>query len=207
MDTSLLVRGLIIGFSIAAPVGPIGVLCINRTLVQGRPAGLLSGLGAASADAMYGLVAAFGLTAISAFLLDQQDWLKMGGGLFLLFLGLRTLTARTQNTPEQISPKNRGLLAAYGSTFLLTLANPATILSFVAIYAGLGLAGANGDYRQASTLVLGVFVGSAIWWLLLSAGVSLFRSKLNLRRLRWVNRLSGLIIGGFGLLVLLSLVT
>ena len=122
-------------------------------------------------DAMYGLVAAFGLTAISAFLLDQQDWLKTGGGLFLLFLGLRTLTARTRTTPEQISPKNRGLLAAYGSTFLLTLANPATILSFMAIYAGLGLAGANGDYRQAGTLVLGVFVGSAIWWLLLSAGV------------------------------------
>jgi threonine/homoserine/homoserine lactone efflux protein len=205
MELNFLVKGLIIGFSIAAPVGPIGVLCIRRTLAYGRPLGFLSGLGAATADAMYGLVAALGLTLISAYLLDQQFWLKLVGGTFLLYLGLKTL--RTGTTSTVVPVTGRSLLNAYSSTLFLTLTNPATILSFMAIYAGLGLADTQRNNGDAGSLVLGVFTGSAIWWLLLSGGVSLFRGRFTVGGLRWVNRLAGLILCAFGLLVWLSFVT
>ena len=203
MDDYLFIKGLIIGFSIAAPVGPIGVLCIRRTLTGGRLAGLLSGLGAATADAVYGSIAGFGLTVIAGFLMRQQSWLSLVGGLFLCYLGLKTLLAAPAESPA--SAKNEGLMASYASTFLLTLTNPATILSFTAIFAGLGLANAAGSYASATILVLGVFAGSALWWLVLSGGVSLFRTRFTPGRLRWVNRLSGIIISGFGLLILLRL--
>lgn len=203
MDTSLLLRGLLIGFSIAAPVGPIGALCIRRTLANGRAAGLVSGLGAASADAIYGCIAGFGLTFISSLLISQQLWLKLIGGAFLCYLGVRTLLARPAE--QAASAAGAGLLGAYASTFVLTLTNPTTILSFLAVFAGLGLASAAGDYGQAALLVLGVFVGSALWWLLLSGGVSLLRARLNAQALVWVNRASGLIILGFGIAALASL--
>ena len=202
MDVSLLLRGLIIGFSIAAPVGPIGVLCIRRTLANGRAAGLVSGLGAATADALYGCIAGFGLTFISSLLIDQQGWLKLIGGLFLCYLGIRTLLS--QPSERAAVAGGRGLAGAYVSTFFLTLTNPTTILSFVAVFAGLGLASMGGDYASALVLVLGVFCGSALWWLLLSGGVATFRSRFDTRALRWVNRLSGVVIGAFGLVALLS---
>jgi threonine/homoserine/homoserine lactone efflux protein len=203
MDITFLLRGLVIGFSIAAPVGPIGVLCIRRTLAEGRASGLVSGLGAASADALYGCIAAFGLAFISNFLVSQQIWLRIIGGIFLCWLGLKTLLSKPA---EQVSlVKGNGLAAAYASTFFLTLTNPMTILSFAAIFAGLGLAGTGGNYLSAGVLVLGVFTGSALWWLVLSSSVGLFRAKFNPDRLRWVNRISGAIIIGFGLLALLSI--
>ena len=202
MDIGFLFRGLVIGFSIAAPVGPIGVLCIRRTLTEGRASGLVSGLGAATADAVYGSIAGFGLTLISGFLVDQQTWLRLIGGAFLCSLGIRTLLA----TPaEGAAPvKGNGLVGAYASTLFLTLTNPLTILSFAAIFAGLGLASTSGNYIAAATLVLGVFLGSAAWWLLLSGGVSLLRSRFDARAMRWVNRISGGIITIFGVLALLS---
>jgi threonine/homoserine/homoserine lactone efflux protein len=203
MDTNLLLKGLLIGFSIAAPVGPIGVLCIRRTLAQGRAAGLVSGLGAASADAVYGCVAGFGLTFISGLLISQQSWLKLVGGAFLCYLGIRTLLA--QPAERAAAAGGMGLAGAYTSTFFLTLTNPTTILSFVAVFAGLGLASMGGDYAAAAVLVLGVFAGSALWWLLLSGGVGLFRARFDTRAMRWVNRISGGVITAFGLLALVSL--
>lgn len=191
-----------IGFSIAAPVGPIGVLCIRRTLAEGWANGLVSGLGAASADAIYGSIAGFGLAFISNFLVSQQVWLRLVGGVFLCYLGLKTLLARPA---EQASTgKGKGLLAAYASTFFLTLTNPITIISFAAIFAGLGLAAARGNYGSAGVLVLGVFLGSAAWWLLLSSGVGILRARFNPDLLRWVNRISGAIIIAFGIIALLS---
>lgn len=202
MDFSFLLRGLLIGFSIAAPVGPIGVLCIHRTLADGRVSGLVSGLGAATADAIYGSIAGFGLAFISNFLVSQQVWLRLIGGAFLCYLGIKTMLAKPS---EQVAvTRGTGLLGAYGSTFLLTLTNPLTILSFVAIFAGLGLAGTGGHYASAGILVLGVFMGSALWWFLLSAGVGFFREKFNARGLQWVNWISGVIILGFGLYAILS---
>jgi threonine/homoserine/homoserine lactone efflux protein len=204
MDTSLFFRGLVIGFSIAAPVGPIGVLCIRRTLSDGRASGLVSGLGAATADAFYGCVAGFGLTFVSNFLVGQKMWLSLFGGLFLLYLGIKTLLSKPAEKEANI--QQNGLLGSYFSTLVLTLTNPMTILSFAAIFAALGLVNTGGSYVLALILVLGVFLGSAMWWLLLSGGVGLFRDKFNAQGLLWVNRISGVIITIFGVVALGNLI-
>ena len=203
MDIRFLLRGLVIGFSIAAPVGPIGVLCIRRTLAKGRVSGLVSGLGAATADAIYGCIAGFGLTFIASILISQQGWFRLIGGAFLCYLGLKTFLTRPAE--QAASAEGNGLVGAYASTFFLTLTNPMTILSFAAIFAGLGVVSASRNYASAGMLVLGVFIGSALWWLILSGGVSVFRARFNPHGLRWVNRISGVIITGFGLLALLGL--
>jgi threonine/homoserine/homoserine lactone efflux protein len=202
MDIRFLLRGLIIGFSIAAPVGPIGVLCIRRTLAEGRASGLVSGLGAATADAIYGCIAGCGLTFISGVLIRQQAGLRLVGGAFLLYLGLKTFLASPAE--QAASAEGKGLVGAYASTCFLTLANPLTILSFAAVFAGLGVGSASGHYVSAGILVSGVFIGSALWWLILSGGVGMFRTAFTPHRLRWVNRISGLIIIGFGLFALLG---
>jgi threonine/homoserine/homoserine lactone efflux protein len=196
MPGQLVLRGFLLGLAIAAPVGPIGVLCIRRTLAQGRAIGFVSGLGAATADVVYGCIAAFGLTAISGLLVRHQAWLGLVGGLFLCYLGVRTLLARP--TGQSAAAEGHGFAGAYFSTLLLTLTNPMTILSFVAVFAGLGVGSAGNGYGAAAAIVLGVFLGSAAWWLLLSGGVSLVRDKFDARAMLWVNRVSGVIILGFG---------
>jgi threonine/homoserine/homoserine lactone efflux protein len=203
VDINFLLRGIIIGFSIAAPVGPIGVLCIRRTLASGRASGFISGLGAATADAIYGCIAGFGLTFISSILIDQQIWLRVIGGVFLCYLGFKVFSSKPGE--NSVSTQENGLSGAYFSTLFLTITNPITILSFGAIFAGLGLAGTGGNYANAGVLVLGVFTGSALWWLIISFGISMFRAKLNSYSLQWINRISGVIIIAFGLLALLSL--
>jgi threonine/homoserine/homoserine lactone efflux protein len=202
MDIHFFLHGVLIGLAIAAPVGPIGVLCIRRTLAGGRAFGLVSGLGAATADAFYGWVAGFGLTYISGILIGGQEWLRLIGGAFLCYLGIKMFLARP--AAEAATAGGNGLLGGYTSTLLLTLTNPMTILSFAAIFAGLGVASAGGNYLAAGTLVAGVFSGSALWWLTLSSGVSLLRTRLTPSGLRWLNRISGIVITGFGLIALLS---
>jgi threonine/homoserine/homoserine lactone efflux protein len=202
VDSELFLRGVLIGFSIAAPVGPIGVQCIRRTLAEGWGFGLVSGLGAATADALYGCVAAFGLTFISAALISHQAGLRLVGGLFLCYLGIRTILARPAE--QAADGGTGGHLGAYASTFVLTLTNPMTILAFAAVFAGLGLAEAAGGYASAGLLVLGVFLGSASWWLLLSGIVGAFRERFTPAALLWVNRVSGLIILGFGAYALIT---
>jgi threonine/homoserine/homoserine lactone efflux protein len=194
-----------IGFAIAAPVGPIGLLCIRRTLAEGRTAGLVSGLGAATADAIYGCIAGFGLTFISNLIITQQVWVRAVGGLFLFYLGLRAFLFRP--VEQTASAKGNGLMGAYASTFFLTLTNPMTILSFAAIFVGLGIASTRGNYVSAGILVLGVFIGSVLWWFLLSGGVAILQAKFNLRELKWVNRVSGILIMFFGLYILISMVS
>jgi threonine/homoserine/homoserine lactone efflux protein len=201
MTGQFLVKGVVIGFSIAAPVGPIGVLCIRRTLADGARAGLVSGLGAATADAIYGSVAGFGLTSVSRVLEGQRFWLGLIGGGFLCYLGLHTFLS-VPASKEAGARTASGLFGAYLSTFLLTMANPATILSFLAVFAGLGL-GASPDYAAATSLVAGVFLGSALWWLLLSGGVGLARCRLGAGWMRAVNRLSGSFLFAFGVYTLL----
>lgn len=203
MDLSLFLRGALIGLAIAAPVGPIGVLCIRRTLADGRAAGLVSGLGAATADVIYGAVAVLGLTAVADALAGVSFWMRLLGGLFLCYLGWRTLRERPAERPAEAA--GRGLLGAYSSTLLLTLTNPATILSFAAVFAGLGAASAARGYAEGLLLVAGVFAGSALWWLLLSGGVSMLRGRVTPAALRWVNVAAGAIILGFGVAALGSL--
>lgn len=202
MDLLFFWQGLLIGFSIAAPVGPIGVLCIRRTLAQGRVAGFLSGLGAATADALYGAVAGFGVTMVSGFLLEQRLYIQLAGGLFLLAMGMRILRAAPAAAEAEARPRGAGLAANYLSTFLLTLTNPMTIIAFVGIFAALGIATGGGSPAAAATLVLGVFLGSSAWWLILAGGVSLVREKFDPGRMRWVNRLAGAVLIVFGALAL-----
>ncbi len=203
---STFLEGLFIGFAVAAPVGPIGVLCIRRTLTHGRLAGFISGLGAASADACYGFVAAFGLTAISGFLLDAQEFLRFGGGAFLIWLGIRAWRSKPKaDNAHNGRPNGLGLLASYAGTFLLTLANPSTILTFLAIFAGLGLAAKGRAYTEASILVIGVFLGSAIWWLFLAGLAGALRQRLNQTGMVWINRFSAMLLGGFGAFIVAGL--
>ena len=201
MAVHFFLNGLLLGFAIAAPVGPIGVLCIRRSLTDGQRAGFATGMGAATADAIYGCAAAFGLTMVSDFIVRQRFWLELIGGIFLCFLGFKTL--RTRPAPEPAAASRRGLAGAYFATFALTITNPMTILSFVAVFAGLGLASSS-DYAAAASLVLGVFLGSAIWWLLLSSGSALLRRRLQATALLWLNRASGLIILVLGLYALIT---
>jgi threonine/homoserine/homoserine lactone efflux protein len=149
-------------------------------------------------------VAAFGLTIISSFLIGQKIWFSLIGGLFLLYLGIKTLLSKPAEQAVKVG--GNGLLGAYTSTFLLTLTNPMTILAFAAIFAALGLGNTSGSYTSALILVLGVFCGSALWWLLLSGGVGLFRDKFNAKGLLWVNRISGVIITAFGIVALGGLI-
>ena len=204
MEPAFFIKGIIIGFIIAAPVGPIGVLCARRTLMHGRRAGFFSGMGAATADAIYGFIAAFGLTFISDLLVEHRPLLRFIGGAILVYLGVRAFRAipvRKTDLPRSA----RHYAGMYSSTFFLTLTNPMTIFSFAAVFAGFGLAGAKGSAVSAGLLILGVFLGSALWWLFLVALFSIYRRRFETHQLLWVNRISGAIITVSGLLALLSL--
>ena len=196
MDLSVFGRGFVLGFSIAAVVGPIGLLCIRRTLVTGFAIGFVSGLGAATADATYAAVASFGISALAAVLIDQRLWLRLIGGAFLLYLGLRTLRSEPATRAAELPATGVRLAGAYSSTLALTLSNPMTIMSFAAIFAGLGASGAD--------LVAGVFGGSAAWWLVLATSVARLRGRLTPRWFRWINISSGLLITAFGAQSLLA---
>ena len=195
---TLFAKGLALGLAIAAPVGPIGLLCIRRTLADGPALGFAVGLGAATADAAYGAVAGFGLAVIADFIIAGRDWLAAIGGLFLLWLGVRTAIAVPTGGGSEGVARGGGMLIAWGTTFLLTLANPATILSFAAAFAALGLAEWAGDTQAALVLVLGVFLGSAAWWLGLSTVIGLFRGRIGGPALGWINRVSGAALIAFG---------
>ncbi len=194
MDLSFFIRGLLIGLSIAATVGPMSILCIQRTLNRGQLYGLVSGLGIATADGVYGSIAAFGLTLIT-------------NCLFLMYLGIKTILSKPPERAAVLNAKTNSYLGAYTSTFLLTLTNPLTILSFAAIFAGIGVGSASKSFFSAIAVVLGVFSGSTLWWIILTSGISLLRKKMNSYWLLWINRISGAIITLFGLVALLTLLS
>ncbi|MEO5885784.1 MAG: LysE family transporter [Candidatus Limnocylindrales bacterium] len=200
MDPALLLRGLVLGSTIAAAVGPISLLCIRRTLAEGRMVGLASGLGVATADATYGAVAAFSLTAVTDLLVDWRRALGVGGGLFLLWLAWRTFRAQPGLPATETGSPRRGLPGAYLSTLGLTLTNPMTILSFAALFVGLGVTA--GDLAGAATMTLGVFLGSAAWWVVLTVAVGALRSRITPAWLRRINVASGLVIGAFALVAI-----
>jgi threonine/homoserine/homoserine lactone efflux protein len=204
MDATLFVRGLVLGFTIAAAVGPISLLVIRRTLAEGRLIGLVSGMGVATADATYGAIAAFGLTAISDLLIDGRRALGIVGGVFLLWLAWRTFRSVPVEAAADVEGRRRGLPGAYLSTLGLTLTNPMTILSFAALFVGLGVTG--GDLGGATLLTLGVLAGSALWWVVLTAVVGAVRGRLTTTGLRRVNIASGLLIGAFAVGAIVSAV-
>ncbi len=202
-ETVHFLKGVAVGVAVAIPLGPIGFLCVRRTLVEGPRIGFVSGLGAATADLFFGFLAAFGVTFISNILTTHAFWLRLAGGLFLLYFAVTTYRHRPPARVDEdaINPSHLG---AFASTFVLTLTNPLTIFSFAAIFTGLGL-GASGQYVHALILVAGVFTGSALWWLGLALAAGLFHGRLHPDNLRWVNRVSGVIIGLLGLWALLGI--
>jgi threonine/homoserine/homoserine lactone efflux protein len=203
-EITYFIKGAIIGLSIAVPVGPIGILCIRRTLTKGRMIGFLSGLGAATADAFYGAIAGFGVTFLSNLLVGNQTGLRLVGGGLLCLIGVKTFLSKPAEQEALAAGETRW--GAYLSTFILTLTNPMTILFFAAVFAGLGVGSGSDHYLSATILVSGVFLGSASWWLVLSAFTGLLRGMFNVHRRQWLNRISGLIIIGFGLVAFFSLV-
>jgi threonine/homoserine/homoserine lactone efflux protein len=202
MELPLLLKGAVVGFCLAVPIGPINVLCMRRTLAYGRFSGMASGAGAAMADAIYGGVAAFGLHFISQALVGHQMWFRLLGGALLCYLGYRTFTAQPQG--KELNSAPRGLLADGFSTFFLTLTNPLTIVSFAALFAAMDLGRSQAGLLGPALLVAGVFMGSMAWWIFLAGLVGLFRDRLGTQGLRWANRTSGAVIAGFGLVSMLS---
>jgi threonine/homoserine/homoserine lactone efflux protein len=204
MDASIFFKGLVVGFLIATPVGPIGLLCIQRTLSEGKIHGLVSGLGAATADAIFGLIAALGLTFISNFLVEERLWLRFFGGLFLCYLGIRTFLSKpagqtsSANAPSHISN--------YGSTFLLAFTSPITILVFIAVFAGLSVVRSGTHYFSVGLAVAGVFIGSALWWFMLCGAAGILHGKISYGILTGLNRISGIIVTVFGLVILLLVI-
>ncbi|WP_422087391.1 LysE family translocator [Variovorax sp.] len=195
MDSALFLKSLVIGLSIAAPVGPIGLLCIQRTLAHGRLIGFMSGLGAALADAFYGAIGALGVSAVIATMVAARVPLALGGAAFLAWMGVQLLRAPAATKAREAADATTPLKAML-SVFLLTLANPMTILSFIAVFASIATGHVSGA-PAAATVVLGVFLGSALWWLGLSSAVSMVRHRLSDRAMQGINRFSGVVLVGF----------
>jgi threonine/homoserine/homoserine lactone efflux protein len=199
-----LLKGIAVGIVIAIPVGPVGVLCVRRTIFEGRLFGFVSGLGAASADTIFGIIAGFGLTVVSNLLLDYQGWLRSAGGLFLVYIGIRALRQRVlREAPPEKNAEN--LFGAFLSTFVLTITNPVTILAFLGIFAAVGFTGSEATVARAAMLVAGVLLGSLTWWLGLSLGAGFFRRSIGETHLLWLNRVSGTILTLSGVALLASL--
>ena len=195
MDLTFLARGVGLGFAIAAAVGPISLLTIRRTIAHGQAYGLASGAGVALADATYAAIAAFGLTALTSLLVGARALLGVIGGVFLVLLGIRTITTRPLAAAAETTERP-GPAAAFASIFGLTLTNPMTILSFAGVFAAAGLTGHGG--AEAGLLTIGVFLGSLLWWVILTAVVARLRSRVTLEALTWVNWGSGALLVVFG---------
>lgn len=203
MTIDYLLKGIVLGISVAAPVGPIGVLCIKRSLTEGRKSGLVTGMGATVADTIYGAIAAFGLTFITDFLLEHEFYVRIFGGLFLIIMGVRLFIAKP---PADVVMEKGNMWHHFVTTILLTASNPATVLFFLAAFAGLGMETGSKNPGLSGVIVVGVLIGSAIWWLSLSYFVSIFRSKIKLQKLSGLNKISGTFITACGLYALFSAV-
>lgn len=203
MSYILFIKVFFAGFLLSMPIGPVNLLCIRRTLTGGWMAGFVSGLGAATADTLYSLIAAFGVSFIIDFLMMEKTCFQIAGGIFLCFLGIHTYRlAPKEKNAAQVS---RGLARAYAMAFFLTISNPASILALMALFAGLGVANHGSDLSSSILLALGIFSGATLWWLTLCGIVSLFRNKVTSHGVRWLNRISGAIITAFGIFTLLYL--
>ena len=203
MEPIVFLKGMIIGFAMAVPSGRAGIMCIRKTLAEGHSRGLIVGLGAATADSLYGSIAAFGLTFVSDVITSQQFWLRLVGGGILLFLGIRTF--RVKHKDPKLPFKRKGLLGSYVSALLLAFTNPVTFFAFVAAFTAFGL-GYSLNVISACFLVLGVLLGSCLWFLTLGYAAIFFRKKLNSGGLRWISRISGVLIILAGVAAFVSLI-
>ncbi|MEX2649547.1 MAG: LysE family transporter [Alphaproteobacteria bacterium] len=202
MDLGLLLKGLVVGFVVAAPAGPIAMMCLHRSIEEGRLSGIATGLGAALADTVYGMIAALGVGYVAAFIVSEQVPIRFGGGVLLCALGLITFVRKPRI--RALVEDHITLIGAFMTAFALTLANPFTILAFVAIFSALGVEHLVGHRLDAASLIIGVLGGATAWWMLLAIGAALFRDRFTDRGLIWVTRVSGLAIAGFGVAALVS---
>lgn len=199
----LFLDGFTLGFAIAAPIGPVGVLCIKKTISSGLKMGLLGGLGASCAKMIFGIIVGFGLTSVSNFLINYNYYISLVGAIFLIYLGITIfMTKPIMNCPNV---KKENKLSAFTTMFFLTLMNPMTILSFLAVFSSLGIANTTSSYSSGLVLVLGIFLGSMCWWMFLCNVVNLFRKKINAKVLSWINKISGIVIVSFSLMILFNL--
>jgi threonine/homoserine/homoserine lactone efflux protein len=205
MEMGLFFKGIVVGIIIATPVGPVGTLCVQRTLTEGKVNGFLTGLGAITADVIFGLIAAFGLTVVSNFLIDQQEWIRLLGGIIICLIGIRVFFVNTQKKMAPTRSPNH--VSAFGSAFLIAITNPITVITFAVMFAGFGLVGSNAQYGSASLTVFGVFVGSGFIWLTLWGMTLMFRERFDFGRMKWINKIAGIVILIFGVSTLLSLIS
>ena len=201
--SSLLIRGFVLGFVVAASPGPIFFLCLRRTLARGWLIGLVSGLGVATADGLYAGLAAFGIGAVTSVLVGERLWLTLIGGIALVLLGIRTVVSRPKNDHPAAALDRAGLALAYASTLGLTITNPATIISFAALVASLGI-GTGDGYLTPALVVIGVFVGSATWWCIVAGLGAGLRARLTPRVLRGISAFSGVVIAALGVVAILT---
>jgi threonine/homoserine/homoserine lactone efflux protein len=196
MDLELPFRGLLAGFIIAFPVGPVNVLCIQRTIEKGWRSGLVSGVGAAAADTIYGGVAGFGISLVINWLIREQFWIRLVGGFLLLLIGIVYYFKKPKSLKDPCEESSHSDVV---STFLLTLTNPTTVLSFIAVLASLGMSQRRPIWMTV-LLVAGIFTGSMVWWIILTGTVNKLRNKITDRTMVWMNRIAGIAIGAFGVL-------
>ena len=199
----IFLQGLVLGFSVAAPVGPIGVLCIRRTLQYGFWAGVTGGLGTALADSLYAGIAAFGITLLSNLLRDNEVIIRIVGGIFLLFLAYKAITAPL--ITEKMKLTHKGAWQGFATTFVMTLTSPATIVTFAAVFAGFGIINTKTNY-ESLLLITGVFIGSMLWWFLLSYGVNRLRSASFIENSQHINRFAGGVLLVFALWAIIGAV-
>lgn len=204
MDIYFFIKGIIVGISVSAPLGPIGVLCIQRTMNKGLASGVASSFGAAGADTFYAIVAGFGITLISNFLNTQQEILRIVGSIFLIYLGYKIFSTNPAKQLRKQQKKKRNLLGDFVSMFFITLSNPLTVIVFGAIFAGLGFLDENSDFNTTLLLTFGVFCGALIWWAILLGIVNIFRNKIRLRSLLYINKITGAFIILLGIAAILS---
>jgi len=199
-DVELIVRGALAGFAISAPVGPVNILCISRTLLSGRRAGLISGLGAAAADTFYGGIAGFSISFVINFLKREEFWIRLVGGFLLIAIGFVYYFKKPPSLKDD--KRKESAHSEFISAFILTLTNPTVVLSFLAVLAALGL-GQHKNYLPTLLLIGGIFAGAMIWWITLAAIAAHYRDKVDDRVLMWMNRIAGLAVGAFGVITLI----
>jgi threonine/homoserine/homoserine lactone efflux protein len=207
MDFSAVLLGAVIGFLVAAPVGPVAVLCIQRTLADDRGVGYSTGLGAAIADTVFGALAIFSVAFVQSFLSDHHDLVRLVGGVVLVIMGAwgifgRKKVRRSEEAAQRPRVDHATLLQAFASAFIVTILNPITILAFISIFATVGVSVKTEGLIDSWILIFGVFIGALFWWGLLVSITAIFRQRFTDKGLRWLNRLSGLLILGFGVYAL-----
>lgn len=198
-------KGFFVGLMVTIPLGPIGVLCVQRTLNKGRMSGLFSGLGAAFADSIFAIIASFGITFIISFIKSQQIYFQIFGGVIVIFLGIHIFYTNPVRQLRLQRLSRKKLSQDFFSVFLLTISNPMAVLFFLAMFAGVNISESEHTLINMSSLVLGVFSGASSWWFLLSFFVSLFRHRFRLKNIWWMNKVAGVVVFFIGILAILSI--